>query len=201
MPAAPELVLSDFRGPMGATKSRFDVIIARAAAAGGNCRYRRVNSLKADSKDIKWHCVSLCMQNSNKARAQPLALDKRSAVLTLHASLFSTGRIRVFNSLFSTRASKSAATCVGGGATPLQPVPRVFPCYRRSHMFSTTANGRPMKTKRINLKRRDGPPVSAAFRKAARYRPLLPSLVSQFSQNTLDQKEKATWNNARIQFL
>ena len=154
MPAAPELVLSDFRGPMGATKSRFDVIIARAAAAGGNCRYRRVNSLKADSKDIKWHCVSLCMQNSNKARAQPLALDKRSAVLTLHASLFSTGRIRVFNSLFSTRASKSAATCVGGGATPLQPVLRVFPCYRRSHMFSTTANGRPMKTKRINLKRR-----------------------------------------------
>ena len=37
MPAAPKLVLSDVRGPMDATKSRFDVIIARARAAGGNC--------------------------------------------------------------------------------------------------------------------------------------------------------------------
>jgi hypothetical protein len=36
MPAAPELVLSDVRGPMNATRSQFDVIIlsrARAAAA------------------------------------------------------------------------------------------------------------------------------------------------------------------------
>jgi len=36
VPAAPELMLSDLRGPMDATRSRFDIIIAGAAAAG-NC--------------------------------------------------------------------------------------------------------------------------------------------------------------------
>jgi hypothetical protein len=50
MPAAPELVLSDLRGPMNATKSRFDVIIVRAAAGRDadyylSCRGRVNDSL------------------------------------------------------------------------------------------------------------------------------------------------------------
>ena len=54
MPAAPELVLSDLRGPMNATKSRFDVI------GGTGHGQRRVVPTTASVND-KCTCVCRCI--------------------------------------------------------------------------------------------------------------------------------------------
>jgi hypothetical protein len=76
MPAAPELVLSDLRGPMNATQSRFDVIIVCAAAG------RDTDSVASCQPQPQLMtnallCVSVCCSN----KGQGVTPSKRTVVL------------------------------------------------------------------------------------------------------------------------
>lgn len=132
-------------------------------------------------------CVGVCTTPPGEG-ANPLALDKRSAVLililTLHASPFSTGRIRVSNSLFSTRASKSENNVRWRWVPPTPTRPSFT--IRGSHMFSTTT----AKDKSKDGERSPCLRVSAAFRKVARHTVPSSPPPSQFSQNTLDHRKR-----------